>query len=323
MPRRSGSSSAASCTAMLAAAAASRRPCSVGSPRGEGLAEGVDGDRRGDLAAAVAAHAVGDGPQPVGVGDERRVLVDLPDLAGVARGAGPQLGHPRTSNTVLPICTRSPALSDDRAADLRAVHEGAVGGAEVLDPHRAVGGAEDAGVEARDVGVVGHGDGAPAGPPDGELAVEAERVPRRSGGSATTSSLTAPLERRLPRVDAAGGGRRRRGRRRRRAAAGPGGHGGGAGALAWRSSAQTARRTRKKKRYRRASRQSLRIVSSCSDMGAGERRRGPPRRWRRSYPPGASSSFPIGGGSRRMRRTFTPIRRGRWASRSRRTQCWS
>ena len=39
---------------------------------------------------------------------------------------------------------------------------------EVLDEHLAVGG-EDAGVQAGDVGVVGQGDGAAAGPADGEL----------------------------------------------------------------------------------------------------------------------------------------------------------
>ncbi len=91
--------------------AASSSPSSVGSPAANASRRVVDGQRRGDLATAVAAHAVGDGPEPVVVGDERRVLVVLPDLAGVGRCPGPHADHPFTSNTVFPIWSRSPTAS--------------------------------------------------------------------------------------------------------------------------------------------------------------------------------------------------------------------
>ncbi len=81
----------------------------------EGPGDGVAGDLGGDLAAPVAAHAVGDGPQAHVVAGDELVLVagaDAPDVGGAApaqpRAAG--AGGHTSSSTVLPICSLSRRL---------------------------------------------------------------------------------------------------------------------------------------------------------------------------------------------------------------------
>jgi len=75
----------------------------------ERLVERLDCDPRRHLATDVTAHAVGDGVEVRP--DEGQILVDGADPADVCRRPGAQHGHFDTSNTVEPICRRSPLPS--------------------------------------------------------------------------------------------------------------------------------------------------------------------------------------------------------------------
>ena len=66
----------------------------------------VEGDVAGDLAAGVAAHAVGDREQ--GDGGEDAVLVDAAQAPDVGGRAPAQPGHHTASRTVEPTCRLSP-----------------------------------------------------------------------------------------------------------------------------------------------------------------------------------------------------------------------
>ena len=103
MPCSSGSPWPASTTASLASCTASTSASVVRSTKRS--RQRVDGDLGRDLAAPVAAHAVGDGEQAVGLQDA--VLVDLADLADVGGRAVRELGH-SSSSTVFPTWSRSP-----------------------------------------------------------------------------------------------------------------------------------------------------------------------------------------------------------------------
>ena len=78
-----------------------------------GLDRGTQRLQRGrarDLAALVAAHAVGDRPQAEALVDEVRVLVALPDAPDIGGGTDGDPHRP-ASSTVRPNCTRSPRRS--------------------------------------------------------------------------------------------------------------------------------------------------------------------------------------------------------------------
>jgi hypothetical protein len=90
----------------------------VALPRGEQPAHGVERQVRGDLPAAVPAHPVGDRVERLL--DEVGVLVALADLADV--GGGPDRDpHRRSSSTVLPTLTTSPAWTSTGCVTFRSL----------------------------------------------------------------------------------------------------------------------------------------------------------------------------------------------------------
>ena len=85
--------------------------------RAKPIADDACGDVAGDLARLVTTHAIGD-PEHHRLGDER-VLVAHAYLTDVGRsppthrrlvGESDVITHYSASNTVLPICTRSPLV---------------------------------------------------------------------------------------------------------------------------------------------------------------------------------------------------------------------
>ena len=139
------------------------------------------GDRAGDLAGLVAAHAVGD-TEHHRLGDEG-VLVPAahqPDVGGRAPahsrliGEGDVVAHHSASNTVLPICTRSPLATCSGAVSRLPFKK-----VPLVEPRSSIivdaGVAVDAGVQLRDERVVGHADRARRGAADGDLLADRER----------------------------------------------------------------------------------------------------------------------------------------------------
>ncbi len=79
--------------------------------------ERVDSHRRRDLATLMPAHPIGDDIDARA--EQHRVLVDGPQLPGVARAAGAEEDGHATSITVEPIWIWSPRLTTMGAATLR------------------------------------------------------------------------------------------------------------------------------------------------------------------------------------------------------------
>ena len=252
-------------TAALAASTASTSPSTVW--RGVALVDGLAGDGRGDLAAPVPAHAVGDGPEADVLAGEVVVLVVRPDTADVAGAAPAQLDAARhgghtISSTVLPICSRSRRFIDHRAGHPAAVEVGAVGrprSSTYQVPSRW----KHPGVDLARVGVV-DGHLAPRRPPERQLV--GQRVQRGRGGRRARRPRSCGVDRPpAGPLRAAGAGPLRPG-------------GGGLRPPASGSPRSTPpRSTRKKNRYSSTSRKILRRLSSCSGTAGDTIRR---RHWR-------------------------------------------
>ena len=83
------------------------RACPQRLDRLHGRTNGIDGDLGRRVAAAVAAHSVGDCVEAIGEG-QHAVLVDRPDPAHVGRRSVSEPHQRSTCNTVWPTWSRSP-----------------------------------------------------------------------------------------------------------------------------------------------------------------------------------------------------------------------
>ena len=130
------------------------------------VADDARGDVAGDFAGLMSAHAIGD-TEDHRLGDEGVFVpgAHLPDIGRRAPahrrliGERDVIAHYSASNTVLPICTRSPLATRSWRCDALAVEIGAVGRTEILDHGRPCI-TKDTGVQLRHERVVGHADGA-------------------------------------------------------------------------------------------------------------------------------------------------------------------
>ena len=215
---------------------------------------------------------------------QERVLVGGAHLADERGRAGRRGGSPDLHDHVADLDAVTQARRH-LAHGPGAVHPGAVGGAQVLDEHRAVADEDPASAPGRRTARRARSS-TRAARPDGELRARARTpAPARAAARRRPGGWAPALLRRL----AASAGL---GRPAAPVAAWRGGTPAGrAAALGGVTSVHTARSTRRKNRYRSASRHSLRTVSSCSGTGASLRRlevhrrccRTAPRRRRRSW----------------------------------------